>query len=81
MCPKLRIAQAVTEKEAKEGREKEWEAEGAGMRRASRESQTSRNCMEGGQEEGARKVMWKHTQQSLRRILESEISAPWQATA
>lgn len=79
LCPKFLIAQAMTGKKAK--RSGDWEAEGAGMRKAGRESQTSRNCMEGGQEEGARKVMWKHTQQSPWRILERGISAPWQATA
>lgn len=71
----------MTEKEARKRRGKDWEEEGAEMRGASRESQTSRNCMEGGQEEGARKVMWKHTQQSLWRIPGRGISAPWQATA
>lgn len=59
------------EKEAK-NREGRREAEGAGVRRASRESQTSRNCMEGRQEQGARKVMWKHTQQSLWRFWREE---------
>lgn len=79
LCPKFLIAQAMTEKKAKSSGD--WEAESAGMRKASRESQTSRNCTEGGQEEGARKVMWKHTQQSPWRILERGISAPWQARA
>lgn len=37
--------------------------------------------MEGGQEEAARKVMWKHTQQSPWRIPDRGICAPWQPTA
>lgn len=69
-CPKSLTAQAMRRKQRRgEGKR---EAKGARVRRASRESQTSRKCMEGRQEQGARKVMWKHTQLSLWRFWREE---------